>query len=88
MGATGVEYWYNAVTKQKPGYNCQAMYLYDGNQYGKWVGLPCYTAAPYVCEYQLLPPGTSSPANAAEQMAILGMAKEAPPYINSAVRRY
>jgi len=86
MGATGVEFWYNHATKNKPMYNCQAMYLGDPNKFGKWVGLPCYTSAPYVCKYSLVPPGTDTPANPAEQMAILEMAREAPMYLSAAVR--
>lgn len=86
MGASGVEFWYNMETKQKPMYDCQAMYLYDPNNYGKWVGLQCRAAAPYVCEYQLVP-YTATPYNAAEQMAVLKMAAEAPYYLKSIVRK-
>lgn len=87
MGPPGADFWLNAATQQKYGYDCQAMYMYDRNQYGKWVGLPCTSAAPYVCEYQLLPHGMLAPSNSAEQMAVLKMAAEAPAYLNSVVRQ-
>lgn len=87
MGASGVEFWYNDATKAKPGYDCQALYLYDPMKYGQWVGLPCYNAAHFVCEYNLLPPGAPQPNNPAEQMAVLEMAKDAPPYLSMLARQ-
>lgn len=84
IGESGPEYWFNALTKNKPGYDCQAMYLRDPSQYGKWVGLPCYNAAPYTCEYLVAPPGTAAPANPAETQAMMGMFQEAPAYLANA----
>lgn len=81
------DFWYNSATQMKMGYDCQAMYLYDAFNYGKWVGLPCHTAAPYVCEYKLVPHSSEMPSNGAEQMAILEMAQEAPLYLSMAVKR-
>lgn len=81
MGQTGPEYWFNQLTKMKPSYDCQAMYLRDQSQYGKWVGLPCYSSAPFTCEYRIAPPGSPEPANAAETMAAYEMYKEAPAYL-------
>lgn len=83
IGQSGPQYWFNELTKMKPGYDCQAMYLRDPSQYGKWVGLPCYNAAAFTCEYRLAPPGTPAPASAAETMAGYEMLKEAPAYINN-----
>lgn len=76
-------YWYNAATSMKPGYDCMAMYLGDRMNYGKWVGLPCYNSAPYVCEYSLVPEGTAMPANPAETLALAEMAAEAPLYLRA-----
>lgn len=81
IGATGPEYWFNELTKNKPSYDCQAMYLREASVYGKWVGLPCYSAAPFTCEYLLAPHGTPAPANAAESLAVYEMYQEAPPYL-------
>lgn len=81
IGETGPEYWFNQLTKMKPGYDCQAMYLRDPSQYGKWVGLPCYSAAPFTCEHLLSPPGTIAPPNAAESLAMSEIYKEAPAYL-------
>jgi len=75
------DFWYNIATKSKPGYDCQAMYLYDGQNFGKWVGLPCTNPTTYVCEYNLVPPGQASPPNAAEQYALVKMQQEAPLYL-------
>ena len=81
VGQTGPQYWFNEITKMKPSYNCQAMYLRDSSQYGKWVGLPCYNAAPFTCEYRVAPPGTVAPPNAGETLAMAEMYKNAPAYI-------
>ena len=82
IGQTGPEYWFNDLTKSKPGYDCQAMYLRDRSQFGKWVGLPCYNAAPYTCEYHITPPGTVVPPTAAESLAMYSMSREAPAYLS------
>jgi hypothetical protein len=83
IGESGPEYWFNQLTKNKPGYDCQAMYLKEPSVYGKWVGLPCYSAAPYTCEYTIAPAGTALPASAAENLAMYEMSQEAPAYLNS-----
>lgn len=83
IGQTGPQYWLSDITRNKPGYDCQAMYLRDQRQYGKWVGLPCYSSASYTCEYSFAPPGTPAPANAAEGAAMYEMLKEAPEYLSN-----
>lgn len=83
IGQSGPEYWFNDLTKVKPNYNCQAMYLRDSMSYGKWVGLPCYNAAPYTCEYHLAPPGSMAPANSAETLAMMEIYKDSPPYLSA-----
>lgn len=88
IGETGPEYWFSSATKSKPGYDCQAMYLRDSSQIGKWVGLPCYSSASYTCEYRIAPPGTPEPANAAETAALYRMTKEAPAYLTAQSSNY
>lgn len=79
------QFWYNEATQTKANYNCQAMYVHDPYKYGQWVSLPCYSSAPYVCEYQLLPVPASVQV-VAEQIAILNMADDAPGYLKDLVR--
>lgn len=79
------QFWYNDATQVKPHYDCQAMYVHDPYKYGQWVSLPCYSSAPYVCEYQLLP-SSAVVQTGAEQMAILEMAVDAPGYLKALVR--
>ena len=81
MGQSGPQYWHSEITKMKPNYDCQAMYLGDHYQYGKWVGKPCYSASAFVCEFNIAPPGTPAPVNPAEYMATQKMLAEAPAYL-------
>lgn len=78
------DFWLTAETQSKPGYDCQAMFIHDPFRFGQWVGLPCYSSVPYVCEYQLLP-AHAAVQNQAERMAVLKMAEDAPGYLQSAV---
>lgn len=83
IGQSGPEYWFDQLNKMKPSYDCQAMYLRDAQQYGKWVAMPCYSSAPFVCEYRIAPPGSPEPSNPSETLAMMDMMKSSPAYLQN-----
>lgn len=77
IGASGPTYWFNEMTKNKPQYDCQALYVFDPTYYASWASYPCNRPAVSVCEYQV--PGLlSSPTDGAYISELL---RNAPNYL-------